>query len=189
MSKARKPLTNAAICCLLLAVTAIAIFSTWKQLTQDRGGASGWNEAGIDMLLEAHPKPDLTPTQVVRIQLAALRVNDSDDKGIDVCFRFASPANRNQIGPLSRFVEIVRSPQYRVMLNHRNSEVGPVTIDDDIAQLPVHLIGRSGEEVVYIFILSRQKQGENVGCWMTDGVITVPNLRRQPSDDGDSIVI
>lgn len=189
MSESRRPITNAVFCCLLLAMTATAIFLTWLQLRRDEPDVAAQEAAGIASLLKAQPQPYLSPAQVVRIQLAALKINDADDKGISVCFRFASPANRSQTGPLPRFAELVRSPQYRVMLNHRNARIGPVTVENNIAQLPVHLIGTTGEEVVYIFMLSRQKQGENVGCWMTDGVITVPNLRPQPSHDSDGIVI
>ena len=49
------------------------------------------------------PDPALTPEQVVRIQLEALRNNDAGDRGIAVAFRFASPGNRQNTGPLPRF--------------------------------------------------------------------------------------
>ena len=40
------------------------------------------------------PKPALSPGDVIRIQLEALRHNDEQDRGIAVAFLFASPINR-----------------------------------------------------------------------------------------------
>ena len=68
------------------------------------------------------PDPKYTPADVVRIQLQALRANDTPSKnaGIEVAFRFASPANKSTTGPLARFIDLVSSPPYRPMLNHRD---------------------------------------------------------------------
>ena len=49
----------------------------------------------------AYPEPELTPNDVVRIQLLAMQQNDDNDFGIEVTFRFASPANKKQTGPLN----------------------------------------------------------------------------------------
>ena len=56
------------------------------------------------------PSPDLSPEDVVRIQVEALQRNDepSPDAGIEAAFRFASPSNRRATGPLGRFSEMVR---------------------------------------------------------------------------------
>ena len=54
------------------------------------------------------PDPALSPGDVVRIQLEALRRNDEQDRGIAVAFRFASPANRTNTGPLSRFIAMIK---------------------------------------------------------------------------------
>ena len=58
------------------------------------------------------PKPELTPEQVVEIQVEALRKNDvpTPDAGIATTFRFASPGNRKVTGPLERFAPIVKAP-------------------------------------------------------------------------------
>ena len=65
------------------------------------------------------------------IQLGVLaEASDLDpDDGIAVAYRFASPANRAQVGPLERFRRLVHAPTYRAILGHRSSELGTVMRD------------------------------------------------------------
>ena len=51
------------------------------------------------------PGPDLTPEQVIAIQLNALKNNDrpATDHGIRITFNFASPGNKASTGPLATF--------------------------------------------------------------------------------------
>ena len=44
----------------------------------------------------AYPEPELKPNDVVRLQLLAMQQNDESNIGIEVTFRFASPANKKQ---------------------------------------------------------------------------------------------
>jgi len=72
---------------LCLAFLAVAVPA------QGEGGAGG-DPLSEDLV----PTPALTPAEVVRIQLEALRNNDEQNRGIEVAFRFASPANRAKEG-------------------------------------------------------------------------------------------
>jgi len=116
------------------------------------------------------PNPDLAPEHVVRIQLDALRNNDPQNRGIEVAFRFASPENRVNTGPLSRFISMIRQGPYSLMLAYENAAFHPVEIVENRARQRVTLIG-SGLAVDYEFYLSRQAEGEWQGCWMTDAVV------------------
>ncbi|MEW6737094.1 MAG: DUF4864 domain-containing protein [Acidobacteriota bacterium] len=116
------------------------------------------------------PIPELSPEQVVRIQLNALRNNDDQDSGIEAAYAFASPANRRSTGPLARFIRMVKNPLYQPMLNYKTVEIGPLRLFNEIAQLKVVLTTTDGEQIAYIFTLSRQDYGEYMGCWMTDAV-------------------
>jgi hypothetical protein len=117
-----------------------------------------------------YPAPELSPAEVIRIQLEALQHNDSrTDDGIETAFQFASPGNKVYTGPLSRFKQIVRNPAFKIMLNHRSAEYEEPHIADDVAQQRVTING-VGETVIYTFILSRQRDDKYQGCWMTDGV-------------------
>ena len=69
----------------------------------------------------AFPGPEYGPADVVRIQVQALAHNDTPyrNAGIEVAFRFASPANKRVTGPLWRFIQMLYNPTYRPFLDHR----------------------------------------------------------------------
>ena len=115
------------------------------------------------------PRPELTPEEVIRIQLEALRHNDERDRGIEVAFRFASPANRAQTGPLPRFIRMIEKGPYALMLETRHASYGVVEISGEFARQRVTLTG-SRALVSYWFYLSRQSEEPYVDCWMTDAV-------------------
>ena len=115
------------------------------------------------------PRPELSPGEVVRIQLEALRHNDDRDRGIEVAFRFASPANRASTGPLPRFIRMIERGPYALMLAFREASYGAVEVSGRNARQRVTLIG-SRAVVSYWFYLSRQSEAPWLDCWMTDAV-------------------
>lgn len=122
----------------------------------------------------AHPQPELglTPEDVVSIVIRALAHNDDPypDAGIETTFRFASPGNRANTGPLQRFSKMVKSHPYGDMVNHRQSDISEVVLVGDKAYFLVQLVAGSGRAVAYAFRLSQQSDGEYQGMWMTDAV-------------------
>ena len=119
----------------------------------------------------AYPEPELKPNDVVRLQLLAMQQNDESDIGIEVTFRFASPANKKQTGPLQRFIRLVRNPSYRPLLNHTNATFLELTVKEDFAVQEVVITTSNGERIGYRFRLSIQKGPVYPGCWMTDSVV------------------
>ena len=120
------------------------------------------------------PTPLMGPQQVVRVQLEALRRNTPEDRGIEVAFRFASPGNKLNTGPLSRFTRMIKDEPYALMLHHLDASYGPLKIDGDVAAQQVTLID-ADRAITYVFYLSRQKEdGPLSNCWMTDGVAVLP---------------
>ena len=119
----------------------------------------------------AYPEPKLKPNDVVRLQLLAMQQNDDSDFGIEVTFRFASPANKKQTGPLKRFISLVRNPSYRPLLNHINATFIELTVEEVFAIQDVIITTSNGERIGYRFRLSIQKGPLYPGCWMTDSVI------------------
>ena len=119
----------------------------------------------------AYPEPKLKPNDVVRLQLLAMQQNDESDIGIEVTFRFASPANKKQTGPLQRFIKLVRNPSYRPLLNHTNATFLDLTVEDDFAVQEVVITTSNGERIGYRFRLTIQKGPVYPGCWMTDSVV------------------
>ncbi len=137
-------------------------------------------QTGLLASLPDEPHPDLTPLEVVRIQVEALRNNDvpTPDSGIRKAFQFASPSNRETTGPLNQFIELVNNPQYRALLNARSVEYGPTDLDEATAVQPVIIESTDGSLVVYVFALSLQTEAPYEDCWMTDAVIRVDS--REP---------
>ena len=119
----------------------------------------------------AYPEPELKPNDVVRLQLLAMQQNDDSDFGIEVTFRFASPSNKIQTGPLKRFIRLVRNPSYLPLLNHINATFLELTVEEDFAVQDVIITTSNGERIGYRFRLSIQKGPLYPGCWMTDSVV------------------
>ncbi len=128
---------------------------------------------GASHLPQTEPDPSLSPQDVVSIQIEALQNNDIpyEDRGIEVTFNFASPANQRMTGPLERFKEMVRNPVYGPMINHRDAKYENLVVEGEFARIDVVLNSKEGEYLGYRFILSRQHGNEYEGSWMTDAVI------------------
>jgi hypothetical protein len=129
------------------------------------------------------PRPELTPQQVVEYQLLVLQRNDQPlpDAGIEKAFRFASTANKKSTGPISHFISMVHSAGYAPLLNAKESTVIRAQVEDDQAKILTRVVSAGGSEMFYLFLLSRQPEGENTNCWMTDGVIGLePEGEGQP---------
>jgi len=130
-------------------------------------------DPGWAQLADLTPQPDLSPEQVVQYQVAALQRSDDpkSDAGIERAFRFASPNNKEATGPLENFARIVKSPAYSPLLNNRSSSIVGCEVKGDQAKVGVKIVAADGREWTYIFILSKQNQGDFINCWMTDGVV------------------
>ena len=118
------------------------------------------------------PSPQFQPQDVVRIVIEALASNDEPfvDAGIATTFAFASPANKANTGPLSKFTQMVKNPAYAIMIDHREHEFSEVVLTGNKAYQLVRILGISGAEVVFAFRLGLQQDGEFAGMWMTEAV-------------------
>ena len=128
---------------------------------------------GATHLPQTQPDPSLSPQDVVSIQVEALGNNDAPykDRGVEVTFNFASPANKRMTGPLERFKAMVRSPIYRPMIDHRNAKYENLVVDGEFARIDVILKSQEGVYLGYRFFLSRQHGNAYEGSWMTDAVV------------------
>ena len=118
------------------------------------------------------PRLEHEPGDVVRIVIEALADNDNPhaDAGIATTFAFASPANKVNTGPLSKFTQMVRNPTYGIMIDHVEHEFSEVVLAGQLAYQMVRIVGQNGAEIIFAFRLSRQNKGEFEGMWMTDAV-------------------
>lgn len=118
------------------------------------------------------PIPSMSPADVVRTQLAALRAFRTDPDAILRCFALASPENRSVTGPVERFAAMVAGPGYRALLLQNGVMVGDPVVRGDRATLLVTVMDEADEPQIFRFFLSKQQQGPERGCWMTDAVIS-----------------
>jgi len=121
------------------------------------------------------PSPDLSPHDVVRVQVEALGANDEpyEDAGVEAAFNFASPANKRATGPLSRFRTLFDTAAYGPMIDHAGATYSQVQVEGRAAQMGVLLTTGDGEQVGYLFQLSKQTEPPFEDCWMTDAVMRV----------------
>jgi hypothetical protein len=124
---------------------------------------------------DLRPTCERPPGLVVAIQVGALGANDegAGDRGIRTTYRFASPRNRQFVGPFTNFRAVVRSEQYRPLLAHERVEYGPVERSGDAATRRVTVEDATGTVATYEFSLVRQTGARYDGCWMTEGVFTI----------------
>ncbi|MDB2259380.1 hypothetical protein PM035_00600 [Halorubrum ezzemoulense] len=162
--------------------------------TDDGGDASGTDSDGGNTVSAADGDPTgeaarntaLSPTcersalQVVQIQMNALRYNDNaTNDGIRTLRAFASPENRQVVGPVGEYVELFETARYGPMLTYDTAEYSvPETADGTAA---VEVVTREDGTVTgrYEFRLVRVGGGSattnsSLGsvddCWMTDAV-------------------
>ena len=160
----------------ILIAAAGTVLTWWIQNPSDWSRLSAGLQAAKTALgakSGLRPRPAYPPDEVVRIQIRALGDNDRPhpDAGIELAFGFASPANRKATGPLPRFIEMVRNPAYRPMLDHRGARYGKLEREGNHASQTVILKTRDGSRVGYLFQLSRQTEAPFKDCWMTDSVM------------------
>lgn len=137
--------------------------------------------ASVPWQPDVAPAPDLSPRDVVELQLESLRRNPKlpNDAGIEAVFRFAAPSNRAATGPLPRFVRMVKGPGYAPLLGHRFAQLGPMEVKGEQVALPVYLESATGERVAYLWVLERQTEAPYAGCWMTVAVVGMDADRAQ----------
>ena len=69
------------------------------------------------------PNIEIEPDQVVQIQLNGLMNNDkpNQDYGIKQTWEFAHPSNKKYTGPLPRFINLLKSESYKMLINQLDS--------------------------------------------------------------------
>lgn len=134
----------------------------------------------LEEISEASPTPELSPREVVELQLRAFRANDEADQGIGIAFRFASPRNRRATGPVGRFAQMMKGPLYRPMLVYDELILGETVVRGRVALQRV-VLEVEDRRVSYDFYLVLQEGGTYDQCWMTEAVSVVPNQQSPPT--------
>ena len=116
------------------------------------------------------PNPSIKPEEVISIQLLALQNNSVpfNNAGITQTWEFAHPSNRQYTGPLEKFILMMYSPSYIIMLEHQFHKIIPVSQEDDIAFFFIELTDKPGNKFGFQWTLQKVlTEGDYKNCWMT----------------------
>ena len=126
---------------------------------------------------EISPNDKFSPLEVVDIQLTSLQSNTSDNKGIYQCWLFAHPENKKYTGPIGRFISMIKSNPYDVLLGSLFFETKLISKNQTEAKVEVFLDGKNKNRYKILWILSKSNiSKECTNCWMTTGVSQPQNL-------------
>ena len=119
------------------------------------------------------PNPSIKPEEVISIQLLALQNNSVpfNNAGITQTWEFAHPSNRQYTGPIEKFILMMYSPSYIIMLEHQFHKIITVSQEDDIAFFFIELTDKPGNKFGFQWTLQKVlTEGNYLNCWMTVGV-------------------
>ena len=119
------------------------------------------------------PKKGIEPDQVVKIQLNSLMNNDKPnvDDGIRQTWEFAHPSNKQYTGPLSKFINLLKSDSYKMLLNHLDNEIIQVFKSDNSYGFEVRILGKDKNYYKFQWIVTMYSgEGPLKDCWLTTSV-------------------
>ena len=125
------------------------------------------------------PNNGIKPYQVIKIQLTGLMNNDIPNKnsGIEQTWELAHPSNKKYTGPLSKFVNLLKSKSYNMLLNHLESEIIEVFKTNDKYGFEVIILGNDQNSSKFQWIVAKYyNDGALNDCWLTTSVSSPVSL-------------
>ena len=119
------------------------------------------------------PKIEIKPDQVVIIQLKALMKNDTPniDYGIKQTWEFAHPSNKKYTGPISKFINLLQSENYKMLLNHLDSEINEVFKSNNKYGFEVTILAKDKKYYKFQWMVEKYyDDGPLKDCWLTTSV-------------------
>ena len=116
------------------------------------------------------PNDGIEPYQVVNIQLTGLKNNDAPYKnyGIEQTWEFAHPSNKKYTGPLPRFINLLSSESYNMLLNHIENEIIEVFKSNSRYGFEVTILAKDKNYYKFQWVVEKYyKEGSLKDCWLT----------------------
>jgi hypothetical protein len=116
------------------------------------------------------PNINLKPFDVLTIQLNSLQRNNIPykDAGIEQVWEFAHPDNKKITGPLEKFKEMIYSKNYKMLIDHENSEITILNENSNTSVYKVFILSNDKKKYSYVWHVKKVKQeGDLMNCWMT----------------------
>ena len=119
------------------------------------------------------PNIEIEPDQVVKIQLNGLMNNDepNSDYGIKQTWEFAHPSNKKYTGPLPRFINLLKSESYKMLINHLDSEIIEVFKSSNQYGFEITILGNDKKYYKFQWVVEKYyDEGPLKDCWLTTTV-------------------
>ena len=119
------------------------------------------------------PNIEIEPDQVVKIQLNGLMNNDEPnlDSGIKQTWEFAHPSNKKYTGPLPRFINLLKSESYKMLINHLDSEIIEVFKSSNQYGFEITILGNDKKYYKFQWVVEKYyDEGPLKDCWLTTSV-------------------
>jgi len=119
------------------------------------------------------PNASLKPLDVISIQLNSLQRNNIPfkDAGIEQVWKFAHPNNKKITGPLEKFKRMIYGENYKMLIEHENSEITILSEDSNRSVYKVYILSNDKKKYSYIWQIEKVlEEGILKNCWMTTSV-------------------
>ena len=119
------------------------------------------------------PKIEIKPLQVVEIQLKGLMNNDEPNlnNGIKQTWEFAHPLNKKYTGPLPKFINLLKSKSYSMLINHLDSEIVQIFKSNNRYGFEVTILGKDKKYYKFQWVVEKYyNEGPLKDCWLTASV-------------------
>ena len=119
------------------------------------------------------PNIEIEPDQVVKIQLSSLMNNDQPniDDGIKQTWEFAHPSNKKYTGPLPKFINLLKSASYKMLINHLDNEIIEVFKSNNQYGFEVTILGNDKKYYKFQWVVEKYyDEGPLKDCWLTTSV-------------------
>ena len=92
----------------------------------------------------------------------------SIDYGIKQTWEFAHPSNKKFTGPLPKFINMLKSDSYKMLLNHLDSEVIEVFRSNNKHGFEVTILGKDKNYYKFKWVVEKYyEEGPLKDCWLT----------------------
>tara|TARA_B000000532_G_C18861325_1_gene404241 strand:+ start:464 stop:1306 length:843 start_codon:yes stop_codon:yes gene_type:complete len=122
-------------------------------------------------------KPQMSASDIISLQMDALKKNNKYDNGIKIAYDYASENNRLATGPYPRFIKMVKNDIYKHLLRCKKWSFVKNTIrkinDESYSRLVKVKSSYDNKEYIYRFTLSRQIPSL---FWRTDSVELIEGM-------------
>ena len=127
-----------------------------------------------------NPNEKLSPYDVVKIQLEALKNNEKNDEGIKQTWLFAHPENKKSTGPYERFRIMIYGAQYKSLLNHSSHKINLIMNTPNKHIFKIEILAKDKQLLFYEWHVQKATEENCNNCWFTSAV-------SMPVDQGNTI--